>query len=135
MCIACRKYLFTEVDEALRLMRTSLRSATEYAKVRTEYAYYLVFQAIQERRFSAVVDFFRVSYYCIFNRSIALQHASHGCGQEYLGAFQGTPRALSDVVVLSGCVEQLLCRVPFRYTETLLEPVLKVLLLEQSLVY
>jgi hypothetical protein len=65
--------------------------------------YYVVAQAVQERNFGAATSFF----------------------VDVLDTFQSAGN-VSDVIVLGGCVELIMSRVPFRYSRSIVPPTLKV---------
>lgn len=97
-----RKQLFAELYEAVAILKKYLQSP-QYSRVRMEYIYYVIAQAIQERKFGVATSFFVDA-------------------MEILK----TPANISDIVVFSGCVEMMISRIPFKYITKIIMPTMEV---------
>ena len=97
-----RKQLFAELHEAVEILKKYLHSP-QYSRVRMEYIYYVVAQAIQERRFGVAASFF-VDALTILK----------------------TPANISDIVVFSGCVEMMISRIPLKHIKDIIKPAMEV---------
>lgn len=97
-----RKWLFAELDEAINIMMRYLKSS-QYYKVRMEYIYYIISQAIHERKYRVATSFFADSIH-VFK----------------------TPQNISDIIVFSGCVEMMFARIPLKYLTSTILPVIEV---------
>ena len=97
-----RKQLFAELDQAVEILKKYLNSP-QYSRVRMEYMYYVIAQAVQERKFGVAASFF-VDAMDILK----------------------SPANISDIIVFSGCVEMMISRIPFKHITSIIRPAMEV---------